>query len=406
VLYSSGAVVDAAPGSPGDGGRPSRPGRAGAARTGKKKRKRAKAPLWSKLLIIFGVVLALGSGLTIGGVKLTFAEATKNIDRKNLLGGEGAAAQKHVSINGPQNILLMGLDNRPGQNANDLVRSDSIIIVHIPANHDAAYLISIPRDLWVHVPAYPKTHFFGQDEKINAAFAFGNQKGGGPSGGVELLAKTIHQYWGITFNAAAIVDFEGFQQVVNVLGGVDMYVDQETTSVHIGYDKNGKEKMPYRIDSSGRVAGKVPGVTPVVYHVGQQHLAPWQALDYVRQRELLPNGDYDRERHQQQFIKAIFKGIMTKNVLLDPGKLGKVLDVVGKSMTLDTGGISIQDWIFGMKGISGNSMVTIKTNNGTYHADANGKESLDANTVTLLGAVKSDTVGDFVVQHPNLVTNS
>jgi polyisoprenyl-teichoic acid--peptidoglycan teichoic acid transferase len=406
VLYSSGAVVDAGAGSPDDGGRPSGPGRSGKARTGKKKRKRAKAPLWTKLLIIFGVILALGSGLTIGGVKLTLAEATKSIDRENLLGAEGGAA-KHVSINGAQNILLMGLDNRPGQNPTDLVRSDSIIIVHIPANHDAAYLVSIPRDLWVHIPAFPKTHFAGQDEKINAAFAFGNAKGGGYAGGVELLAKTINQYWGITFNAAAIVDFQGFQQVVNVLGGVDMYVDEETTSVHIGFDKNGNEKMPYRINAdTGKVIGPVPGVTPVVYHVGQQHLAPWQALDYVRQRELLKNGDYDRERHQQQFIKAIFKEILSKNVLFDLGKLQKVMDVVGKAMTVDTGGISVQDWAFAMKGISANSMVTIKTNNGTFHSDAAGRETLDANTIALLSAVKADTVGDFVGAHPELVTNS
>jgi LCP family protein required for cell wall assembly len=404
VLYSSGAVVDDAV----DGaGPPSGPARSGARRpNARKKRKRPRAPLWSKLLIVFGVILALGSGLTIGGVKLTLAQATKNIDRQNLLGAEGANADKHVSINGAQNILLMGLDNRPNQNPKDLVRSDSIIIVHIPASHDGAYLISIPRDLWVHIPAFSKTHFGGQDEKINAAFAFGNQNGGGYAGGVELLAKTIAQYWGITFNAAAIVDFQGFQQVVNVLGGVTMYVDQETTSVHVGYDKNGVEKMPYRINAStGRIEGKVAGVTPVVYHVGTQHLAPWQALDYVRQRELLVHGDYDRERHQQQFIKAIFKEILTKNVLLDHDKLTKVLDVVGKAMTVDTGGVSIPDWIFAMRGISADSMVTIKSNNGTFHSDGNGRETLDANTVALLASVKDDTVGTFVANHQDLVTN-
>jgi len=400
VLYSSGAVVD-------DAGSPSGPARSSARRpNGKKKRRKPKAPLWSKLLIIVGVILALGAGLTIGGVKLTVAEATKSIDRQNLLGGEGANADKHVSINGPQNILLMGLDNRPGQKPTDLVRSDSIIIVHIPANHDGAYLVSIPRDLWLRIPAFPKTRFAGGEDKINAAFAYGNQNGGGPAGGVELLAKTIAQYWGITFNAAAIVDFTGFQKVVDKLGGVTMYVDQETTSVHIGRDKNGVEKMPFRISAAtGKVEGPVPGVTPVVYHVGTQHLEPWQALDYVRQREKLPNGDYDRERHQQQFIKAIFKEILTKQVLLDHDKLTGVLDVVGKAMTVDTGGVSIPDWIFAMRGISADSMVTIKSNNGKFHSDGNGRETLDANTVALLTSVKDDTVSAFVANHTDLVTS-
>jgi len=140
-----------------------------------------------------------------------------------------------------------------------------------------------------------------------------------------------------------------------------------------------------------------------------QHLAPWQALDFVRQRELLPHGDYDRQRHQQQFLKALFKEILSKNTLTDRAKLTKVLDVVGKAMTLDTGHVSIPDWIFAMKGITGDSLVTIKTNNGDFHGEKiNGQtvETLDQNTVTLLGAVKDDTVAAFVLAHPELVASS
>jgi polyisoprenyl-teichoic acid--peptidoglycan teichoic acid transferase len=197
--------------------------------------------------------------------------------------------------------------------------------------------------------------------------------------------------------------------VVNVLGGVDMYVDEETTSVHIGFDKNGNEKMPYRINAdTGKVIGPVPGVTPVVYHVGQQHLAPWQALDYVRQRELLKNGDYDRERHQQQFIKAIFKKILSADTLTNPLKLNKVLGVVGKSMTVSAGGIPLEDWIFAMRNIGTNDLLTIKTNKGTYHASTvnPGAEGLDDDTLALLAAVRSDTVDPFVLNHQDLVTKS
>ncbi len=412
MIYSSGAVADV-PAEPPyaddewDGGRP--PPRRSTGSGRKKKRRKPKAPLWTKLCITFGVLIALVSFGFVGGSKLILAQATKSVSQQDLLGDQGAKAKGHVTINGPQNILLLGLDNRPGQNPNDLVRSDSIIILHIAADHQSAYMVSIPRDLWVHIPAYPKTKFLGQDDKINAAFAFGNAKGGGYAGGVELLAKTINQYWGITFNAAAIVDFEGFQQVVNVLGGVDMYVDQEVTSLQIGHDKNGNFAAPYKINPDGTIKSKVPGVTPVVYHKGYQHLAPWQALDFVRQRDQLPNTDYDRQRHQQQFIKALFKEILSKNVLTDPVKLNKVLDVVGKAMTVDTGGISIPDWIFAMKGITGDALVTLKTNNGTYHTQKiNGQdtEQLDQNTEDLLAAVKNDTVGAFVVEHPSLVVSS
>jgi LCP family protein required for cell wall assembly len=366
--------------------------------------------LWARLLVIFGALLMVASGGAIVIAKVAIAQATKNINQQDLLGNEGVQSQQkgHVTINGAKNILLVGLDNRPNQNVNDLVRADSIIILHIAASHDRAYLISIPRDTWVQIPAFPKTRFLGQAEKINSAFAFGNQNGGGKAGGVELLAKTIKQLWGISFDAAAIVDFTGFQQVVNVLGGVCMYIDQKTTSVHIG-SKNGKYAMPYKISAdTGKVLYKISGVTPKVYNVGYQCLQPWEALDFVRQRELLPNGDYDRERHQQQFIKAIFKKILSADTLTNPIKLNRVLGVVGKSMTVSTGGISIEDWAFAMRNIGGDDLLTIKTNKGTYFRSPinPGAEALDPDTLTLLQAVQSDTVDQFVINHQDLVSKS
>ncbi|WP_432981233.1 hypothetical protein [Dactylosporangium sp. CA-233914] len=67
---------------------------------------------------------------------------------RNLLGDTGKQAQQrgHVDITGAKNILLIGIDARPGQDPAELVRADSILILHIPASHNAAFLISIPRD--------------------------------------------------------------------------------------------------------------------------------------------------------------------------------------------------------------------------------------------------------------------
>jgi len=373
---------------------------------------RRRDPLWAKLLVLFGALLMVAAGGAIVGKNVLFSYATRSVAEEDLLGSAGSSnLQKgHVDITGAKNVLLVGVDQRPWEEeGSDLVRADSIIILHIPASHDAAYLVSIPRDFWTPIPANPATKFRGQDDKINAAFGFGNQNGGGLAGGTTLMAKTIKQNWGITFDGAAIVDLEGFTKVVDVLGGVDMYVDQEVISLHIGHTADGKFASPYKIKSDGTIDHKIPGVTPEVYHKGYQHLKPWQALDYVRQRDQLPNTDYDRQRHQQQFIKALFKEILSKNVLSDPGKLRKVLDVVGKAMTLDTGGIKIEDWIFGMRNISGDSMFTLKTNNGTYQSEkVNGQsvERLDAQTVALLGAVRDDTVASFIIDHPNVVVNS
>ena len=229
--------------------------------------------------------------------------------------------------------------------------------------------------------------------------------------GTTLLANTIKENWGITFDAAAIVDFTGFQEVVKVLGGVDMYVDQETKSVHIGHDAKGNTKVPYvqRFNSAGGTdLDAVPGVTPQRYHVGYQHLEPWQALDYVRQRETLPNSDYDRQRHQQQFIKALFKKVLSKDVLTNPALFNKVVNVVGNAMTIDDGGIDLADWAFAMRGIGGDDLVTIKTNNGTFHSSSanSSAEALDQTTLDLLTAVRDGEVEAFLTAHPELATSS
>jgi hypothetical protein len=95
-------------------------------------------------------------------------------------------------------------------------------------------------------------------------------------------------------------------------------------------------------------------------------------------------------------------------VLTDPGKLKKVLDVVGQSMTIDSGGIDLQDWIFAMKGIGGDSLLTVKSNNGTFHESSEqpGAEALDDNTLALLDAVRTNTVETFLASHVDLVSKS
>jgi len=411
LQYASSAVMDQTrDGEDRRGRRAAPPPRRG---KGGRSGRRPKDPLWAKLLVIFGALIMLGSGTVIIGQKLIFAAATGSFNQTQLL--DPGQPQQHVTINGTKNILLVGIDSRPDQNATDLVRSDSIIIVHVPASHDRAYLVSIPRDTFVQIPPYDngKSAYRGGHDKINAAFAFGGQGLTGLAarqGGFALLQKTIKQNYNIDFQAGAIVDFQGFQQVVSVLGGVDMYVDERTPSIHIGYNaKTGKQEVPARVDAN-TVAHPIPGVNPKVYNVGYQHLAPWEALDYVRQRDWIPDGDYGRQRHQQQFIKAIFKEVLSGKVLTDPGKLRQVLAVIGKAMTVDNGGISLEDWIFAMRSIGAGDIMTIKTNNGQFHAEDIGTfgkvETLDPTSLELMNALRTDTVDNFVLNHSDWVSQS
>ena len=85
-----------------------------------------------------------------------------------------------------------------------------------------------------------------------AAFEFGSWHGGGTAGGVKLLQKTVQNLTGITFQGALIVNFDNFSSIVTKLGGIDMYVDETTTSIHHGYLISDPKKTaaPYKIDKN------------------------------------------------------------------------------------------------------------------------------------------------------------
>jgi LCP family protein required for cell wall assembly len=359
-------------------------------------------------------MMVSGVGLVV--VKVGLDTAASSVPRENLLGDErqtGASGERqHVEITGAKNILMVGLDSRPDQDQSEGVRADSIIIAHIPASHDAVYLVSIPRDTLVRIPASDNgvNEFASSHEKINEAYMRGGLGLTGAkarSSAFGLLAKTIREAYGVSFDAGAIVDFDGFRAMIEAVGGVDLDVDQETTSIHVG-SKNGKFATPYRPRYSGSdELVPVPGVTPKVYHVGPQHLSPHEALDFARQRKLLPQGDYDRQRHQQQLIKAVIRQVASQDTLTNPMKLLKVLDSVGKAMTIDNGGIELEDWIFALRGIRGDDIVTIKTNNGAFHqSQQQGAEALDETTLALLRAVGDHTAAAFIASHADLVTQS
>jgi LCP family protein required for cell wall assembly len=368
--------------------------------------RRQRDPLWARLLVMGGALLMVASGVTIVAEKVLVARYTGTIRQETLIAGDTLAhdSRGHASINGPINLLLVGVDERADDPAAG-ARSDTNIIVHIPASHDAAYLVSVPRDTKVSIPAYRKTGYGGGTDKLNAAFQFGYQNGGGRAGGFDLLAKTIKQMSGISFNGGAIVNFDGFQALVKTLGGVDMCIDEKVTSIHVGQDRRGQPARPYWLDAA-LTPHPVPGVTPQVYQPGCRHLEAWQALDYVRQRELVPDGDYGRQRHQQQFIKAVVKETISKGVITNPAKLDTVVRSAGKLLTFDGGGAVIEDWIFALKGIGGSGMTMIKTNGGNFNSTTiNGQsfETLNDTTVQLLQAVRDDNVPAFVAAHPDWV---
>jgi LCP family protein required for cell wall assembly len=362
-------------------------------RPSKRGRAPGRDPLWARLLVVFGAFLMILASTAITTTKVLANRYDDAVKKGNLLapaartGGEEAAAR----LTGPLNYLLIGSDAR----SNDPTagqRSDTIIIVHVPVTLDRAYLISIPRDLLVPIPAFPATDFQGSREKINGAFDYG----GGGEGGVQLLSATLNDLTGIRFDGAAVVDFGGFEKVIRQLGGVDMCIDERTESQHIGHDKNGEFLPPwYGPDGSWRN----PDSTPVVYEPGCRRMAPWEALDYSRQRKSLPDGDYGRQRHQQQLLKAMFDEARRQGLATNPRKLDSLIRSVGESLTVDTGGVPFTDLVYALRGVSPTDLVGIRV--PSEPRDIGGISyvvGLEDQAPALFDAIRSDDLDTWVQQ--------
>jgi LCP family protein required for cell wall assembly len=376
-----------------------------------------------KLLIVIGCAVLLVGSAGVLAINLGLASLDKLARQANLLGNGAATGQ---NLDGPLNLLIAGIDTRTS--VDDGSHSDTIIVMHIPASHDRAYLISIPRDTSVTIPASPATGFDGGSYKVNAAFTFGSQNGGGDAGGFQLLAQTLHQQWGLTFNAGVIVNFDGFTSILQQLGGVDMHIDETVYSIQRGISiSTGRPARPYNIDPDtgtpicsqpdvtfdrDPLACAIPGTRPLVYRKGNTHLAPADALDFVRARDGLVGDDYARQRHQVQFIKAVVTEVYHKG-LSDPLKLSPFMTSMGKAFTFDGNGSSIVDWIFTLKDLNPNTLASIKMNGGQFvnytGLAPDARQDLNQTSLDLLEAIRTDThpgtdnVGAFIAKHPDWV---
>ncbi len=161
------------------------------------------------------------------------------------------------------------------------------------------------------------------------------------------------------------------------------------------------------MNPDGTIRAKVRGVTPNVYEKGERCFTPDEALDFVRQRDLLETNDFDygRQRHQQQFMKAVLRGVLDEETTRLPG----LLAAVGRTMTVDDGGIPLEDWVFAMRGIRSDALTTLKTNDGKFNTEnvsgVGSAEILDDVSMQMFDAIAEDDVESFVARHPETVND-
>jgi anionic cell wall polymer biosynthesis LytR-Cps2A-Psr (LCP) family protein len=332
----------------------------------------------------------VASGVVIVAPKLIALWATGEIPKRPLIPPE----LKGANIDGSINFLLLGMDERTG-NDTEPIRADTIIVAHIPKDHRSMYLVSLPRDGEVSIPPFPETRYAGGRDKINAAFAAGARKDGKPDPstegrerGARLTMMTINKLvpGGLKFNGAAIINFEGFRDVLKAIDGVDMCVDVLTRSIH--YDKNNGY---HTVLADGDPRQKV-------YPVGCYHMDYLSALDYARQRHV-ENGDYTRQRHQQQLLLAIFDKLASKDTLTNLGKLSELQKAAGNLLTLDLGTAAVEDWVYTLRSVRSQDVVMLKTNAGNFSTLPDKNEAITDEMMKLLEAVHDDTVYDFTSTH-------
>jgi LCP family protein required for cell wall assembly len=291
-----------------------RPAAAAAApRSGRWRRRRRKILIWGSASLAVLLIAVVGTGYTL---LRHFNGNIEQDDIKGLLGNQPVDLHPQA-----ENILVVGSDTRFGQGSGygtNLVtdQSDTMMIIHIPADRQWAEVMSIPRDSWVNIPAC--TMGDGQQSaptqfKINEAFAIGNLDGNHTALGVACTVKTIEQDTGIYIDHFVVVNFTGFKDMVAALGGVE-------------------ECNPTPIDDP---------LSGLYLSAGYHMLTPSQALGYVRARYTLGDGsDLERIGRQQAFMSSLISRV--KSELFNPLAIYRFLDAATRSLTIDSqlGGIT------------------------------------------------------------------
>lgn len=217
---------------------------------------------------------------------------------------------------GHVNILIAGYSaDDPGHNGASL--TDSIMLASLNTDNHTAFLLSIPRDLWVDIPG------FGQ-AKINEAFQNGKHQAGNYNDGMRLLSQVVTTNFGLPIDYWALVNYSAIRDSVNAVGGIDVTID--SCNPNGLYDPN----------RDWTTGGPLVKLSNGVHHLNGQ-----QALDLARARgEPSPYGqaygfcqsDYTRTNYQRQMLIALKNKVTEKGTLLNPLKLSNLLDAIGKNV--------------------------------------------------------------------------
>ncbi|WP_253259697.1 LCP family protein [Subtercola boreus] len=325
--------------------------------TPEQRRRRRRRQVATRWLVIAVVLAVVATGGYVVYNYQRFVGGINHIDA--IPGGTNTTGRD-------QNILLVGDDHRPDNATPEQLAqlgteqdgggtsTDTMIVVHLPADGSSATMISLPRDSWVDIPGYGK-------DKLNSAFIHGVEDGGNDAAGAQLLITTIQNLTGLTIDHFVRVSLLGFYNVVDALGPVQVCLNEAVNDPFSAID------LP----------------------AGVSALNASQALSFVRQRHGLPNGDLDRQVRQQYFLSVEARQILSAGTLLNPVKLGSVLDAISSSVETDPG-LNIIDLATQMRGLSADKIrsATIPiTGTPTIEVDGNDVSIVAVDTAAMPGFI-------------------
>ncbi|GAA2842266.1 LytR family transcriptional attenuator [Leucobacter komagatae] len=250
-------------------------------------------------LIVIGSILAL-IGIGAGVAYAMLNSAYNKIERVETVDPNlerPAAVEPPAGKNAPINVLLLGSDSRdttdPNAKAEDLkgFRSDAIMVAQISPNRDHVTVMSIMRDNWVQIQGHGEA-------KINAAVAFG---------GIPLAVNTVENFIDARIDHVALIDFDSFKGLTDAVGGVTVDNPIAFTSHHGSFD----------------------------FPQGKITLNGEEALGFVRERYAFTDGDYQRARNQQIYLKGLLSQMLSKETLTNPGKISGTFDALSPYLIVD-----------------------------------------------------------------------
>lgn len=335
--------------------------------TGPRRHTKGKA-LRGRAVLIAVAAMVLVAGVAAGAYVVNLAHSfdSKTLKIQSAFPEESTRPHKADVQNGPQakNILLMGSDSR-GQNVLNAEqgtpsdqRSDVMMLVHIPADRKNVQSISLMRDLWVTIPGHGEA-------KLNAALALG---------GVPLVVQTVESLFNQRIDHVATVNFDGFRGLTDALGGVPVDVIVPFTS---------SDAYSFTFTS------------------GRNNLDGQRALTFVRERYAFADGDYQRVRNQQAFIKGVIAKTINAETLSNPITVNNLVDVfspfVAVDKTLDAGAIG--SLALELKGVRPHNMAmfTLPTRGTGTSSDGQSIVITDPNAIQRISAaLAEDKLGDYV----------